>query len=401
MTAPGSAWQSWASDRNADIAAAGRWRAPRPLDSRGPAGDLLDGDATPVTSFAGNDYLGLGAHPAVVAAAHSALDRWGAGSGASRYVTGSRPVHHDLEADLARWKRTERAVLFPTGYAANLGVLATLVPAGARICSDALNHASIIDGTRLSRAEVRVFPHRDLDALDRLLAGAASAGRPAVVVTDVVFSMDGDQADLEGLAALGRRHRALLVLDEAHAVLGPHPTAACFEGVDVVRVGTLSKTLGSLGGFAATDGPLADLLVNTARTAIFTTALSPADAAAARAALAVLRSPEGDGLVDRLRSLVDRVAPGHPSPIVPVVLGDEHVAVAASRRLLDRGLLVPAIRPPTVAPGTSRLRVTLSAAHTDAQVDALVDALAELIDPPPTGRRRPEPTGAGVVEGVR
>jgi 8-amino-7-oxononanoate synthase len=202
-----------------------------------------------------------------------------------------------------------------------------------------------------------------------------------IVVCDTVFSMDGDVLDVAEVADVCRRHGALLVLDEAHAVLGPHPDPTDLSGVEVVRVGTLSKTLGSLGGFVACSGPVADLLVNAARSSIFTTALSPADTAAALAALGVLRSPEGDDLIARLRRHVDRLAPRHPSPIVPVVLGDELRAVEAASALLDAGLFVPAIRPPTVPTGTSRLRVTFSAAHTDAQVERLIAAL-EALDVP-------------------
>jgi 7-keto-8-aminopelargonate synthetase-like enzyme len=188
--------------------------------------------------------------------------------------------------------------------------------------------------------------------------------------------MDGDVADVAGLASACRRHGAMLVLDEAHAVLGPAVTDV--EDLPLVRVGTFSKTLGSLGGWVAADAALVDLLVNRARSLIFTTALSPADAAAGLAGLEVLRSEEGAQLVTRLRGLVERVHGGHPSPVIPIVLGDEAAAVAAAAALLERGLLVPAIRPPTVAPGTSRLRVALSAAHTDSMVDALLAALHEL-----------------------
>ncbi len=276
--------------------AAGQWRSVRDLDGKGPTFTLPDGRA--VTSFASNDYLGLARHPAAVAAAHEALDRWGTGSGSARLVVGARPVHAELESALAEWKGTERAVLFPTGFAANLGVLATVAGPGALLCSDELNHASIIDGCRLSRSDVAVYRHRDLDHLDALLRGDS---RPKVVVTDTVFSMDGDAAGLDGTAELCVRHGALLVLDEAHAVLGPHLDPSDHPDLTLLRVGTLSKTLGSLGGFMAGPAPFADLLVNTARPYIFTTASTPADAAAARAALGVLRSPEGDHLVARLR----------------------------------------------------------------------------------------------------
>ncbi len=368
---PRSDWRAWAAAERRAIEAAGRWRAVRDLDGRGPV-ERTDADGCRLVSFAANDYLGLSAHPAVVAAAHAALDRWGAGAGAARLVTGSRPVHSELEAELAAWKSAERAVLFSTGFAANLGVLASFGGPGVRILSDERNHASIVDGCRLARAEVTVYPHADAAAVERLLAG--TPGR-ALVVTDSVFSMDGDVAPLAALAAACARHGALLVLDEAHAVLGPHELPA---GVDVLRVGTLSKTLGALGGFVAGPAALTDLLVNRARPYIFTTASTPADAAAALAALRVLRSAEGERLTGRLHRLTGLLAPGHPSPIVPVVLGDEAAALAASRRLRQRGLLVPAIRPPSVPPGGSRLRVTLSAVHTEAQVGELAAALDEL-----------------------
>ncbi|MCU1379142.1 MAG: 7-keto-8-aminopelargonate synthetase-like enzyme, partial [Acidimicrobiales bacterium] len=317
---------------------------------------------------ASNDYLGLSQHPAVVAAAHAALDRWGSGSGAARLIVGSRPIHSALERDLADWKRTEAAVLFPTGFAANLGVLATL-GRGAVILSDELNHASIIDGARMARAEIKVYRHADAAHVDELLA---ANGGPAIVVSDTVFSMDGDLAPVEKLVDTCRSRGALLVLDEAHAVLGPD---VALDGADVIRIGTLSKTLGALGGFAAGTQAMVDLLVNRARSYIFTTASTPADMAAAAAALAIVRSPEGDALRARLRRSIDRLVPGHPSPVVPVVIGDEVDAVAAAAALFERGLLVPAIRPPTVPPGSSRLRVALSAAHTDAQVDALLAGL--------------------------
>ena len=382
----------------------GRWRSPREFDALGPTG-VLDGG--PVVSFASNDYLGLSAHPAVVAAAHDALARWGAGSGASRLVTGTRPVHRELEQALAGWKGTEAAVCFPTGFAANLGVLCVLGGPGVRVLSDELNHASIIDGCRLSRAALAVYRHRDMAHLEELLAdvGGAATPVPTIVVTDSVFSMDGDVAPLDELVPLCARHGALLILDEAHAVLGPNLPAASgrcegggmggrdragVQGGTVVRVGTLSKTLGSLGGFVAASRDIVDLIVNRARSYIFSTAPTPADAAAALAALRLVQSAEGAALRGRLAVLIDRVTeaglapPGHPSPIIPVVLGSEQAALSASASLLEDGLWVPAIRPPTVPEGTSRLRVTLSAAHTDEDVSRLLHALT----------RRPRPAAA-------
>jgi 8-amino-7-oxononanoate synthase len=363
-------WGSWAAGELDGIRAAGRWRQNRSFDAFGPLGALA---GQPVTSYASNDYLGLSTHAAVLAAAHAALDRWGAGSTASRLIVGTRPGHGELEGSLADWKGAERALLFSSGYAANLGVLTTLGGPDVTVFSDELNHASIIDGCRQSRSTTVVYRHDDLDDLDRRLG--AARGRK-VVVTDSVFSMDGDAADLAGLAALCVRHGALLVLDEAHAVLGPDLSPV--DGLELVRVGTLSKTLGSLGGWVAADGPLIDLLVNRARSFIFTTALTPADTAAAQAGLTVLRSAEGATLVARLRAHVDRLRPGHPSPIIPIVLGEEAQAVKAAAALLEAGIFVPAIRPPTVPVGTSRLRVALSAAHTDEMIDDLLAALDRL-----------------------
>lgn len=370
-----SRWSDWVLGQAGAIRDANQWREPRSFDAAGPSGVLTRSEQS-VVSFASNDYLGLSQHPAVTAAAIAAIDRWGAGSGASRLVVGSRPVHHDLEDALASWRRTEAAVVFPTGFAANLGVLATLGTDGVHIISDELNHASIIDGCRLARANgaiTHVAPHLDLDAVEQLLRAHHDAR--CIVVTDVAFSMDGDIADVPALIELCSRHDALLVLDEAHSVLQEiHPGDP--DGPPVVQVGTLSKTLGALGGFVAGPQAVVDLLVNRARSYIFTTAPSPADVAAALAAVDVLASDEGDALRRRLRTLVDRLAPAHPTPIVPVVLGDEAAAVAASDALLEQGLLVPAIRPPTVAPGSSRLRIALSAIHTDEQIERLVRALA-------------------------
>jgi 8-amino-7-oxononanoate synthase len=365
-------WRAWADDEQRAIRAAGRWRDPRAFDAAGPEGKLAPDDR-PVVSYASNDYLGLTQHPAVVAAAHAALDRWGAGAGSARLIVGSRPVHGALESALAEWKGAERAVVFPTGFATNLGVLTAFGGPDVLVCSDELNHASIIDGCRLSRARVEVYQHCDLDHLDELLA--TCSGR-RIVVTDTVFSMDGDVAPVVDLLELCARRGALLVLDEAHAVLGPEPELPV-DDLDVLRVGTLSKTLGALGGFVAGTARLTELVVNRARSYIFTTAPTPADTGAALAAVAVVTSPEGDALRARLRENIDRLRPEHPSPIVPVVLGDEAVTVAAAAALLEQGILVPAIRPPTVAPGTSRLRVALSAAHTPAQIDALRLGLAD------------------------
>ncbi len=364
-------WDAWAAGEARAIRESGRWRAPRDLDGRGPE-TVIAADGRSVVSFASNDYLGLTAHPAVIAAAHDALDRWGSGAGSARLIVGSRPVHSELERELAAWKQAARAALFPTGFAANLGVLTTFGTAGVLVCSDELNHASIIDGCRLAAADVAVYRHGDIDHLRTLLRDRGA--RRALVVSDSVFSMDGDIADVPSLVELCAHEHALLVLDEAHAVLGP--TVETEPDADVLHVGTCSKTLASLGGFVAGPARYVELVENSARPYIFTTAPTPADTAAALTALRVVRSPEGEALIARLRANVDRLRAGHPSPILPYLCGEERRAVEAAATLLSHGIVVPAIRPPTVAPGTSRLRVALSAAHTDEQIDRLVTGLA-------------------------
>jgi 8-amino-7-oxononanoate synthase len=368
-------WAEWVDGECRLIEQAGQWRTLRALDGGTPE-TAITRTGVRVVSFASNDYLGLSQHPAVKAAAIEAIQRWGTGAGASRLIVGSRPIHDELEAQLAAWRGTQAALVFPTGYAANTGTLATLAGPGTVVCSDELNHASIIDGCRLAGrrgAEVRVYRHADPEHLRAQLAGLD--GRRVLVVTDTVFSMDGDVAPLDAIAGVCREHGALLVVDDAHAVFD---VDSDLGGVDVVRVGTLSKTLGSLGGFVAASRRIVELLVNRARPFVFTTALTPADTAAALAALEILRSEEGDVRRRRLREHLEVLAPGHPTPILPVVIGDEPDAVAASVALAERGLLVPAIRPPTVPPGTCRLRVALSAAHTSEQVRLLRSALDDL-----------------------
>ncbi|MBM3662502.1 MAG: aminotransferase class I/II-fold pyridoxal phosphate-dependent enzyme [Actinobacteria bacterium] len=285
--------------RNRAVADAGRWRSARALECGGVRTRLVDpghpDGGTEVVHFASNDYLGLSQHPEVVAAAKAALDTYGAGAGASRLVVGHRPVHDELEVALGERAGTEAALVFPTGYAANLGVLGAMVAAGGRhdtlVVSDELNHASIIDGIRAARAEVEVTPHLDVDAVADALA--TRRRRHAVVVTDAVFSMDGDVAPVEDLARVCAELDATLVLNEAHGVLGP--VLPRVEGCHLVVVGTLSKTLGSLGGYAAANRATVELFVNTARAFVFTTGSSPADAAAALAAShAALGSVDGE-----------------------------------------------------------------------------------------------------------
>lgn len=346
-----------------------RLRKSVPFDGDGPEGWV---NGRRVLSFASNDYLGLTSHPRVRAAACAAIERFGTGSMASRLVVGTRSLHCELEEALARWKGTQSALVFASGYAANIGVLTALGTEDVTILSDALNHASIIDGCRLAKAATAIYRHGDLEHLAMLLK---NTGRK-IVVSETVFSMDGDRIDVEGLARLCARHGALLVLDAAHSVLDASDLSV--DGLEVLHVGTLSKTLGTIGGFVAGDRSIIDLLTNRARTFIFTTGLPPADTAAALAAVEICNGDEGAALRSRLRNLVDIVRPGHPSPIVPVILGEDAVALAAAAQLLEAGIHVPAIRPPTVAVGTARLRVTVSAAHTEAMCRRLRDALDQL-----------------------
>ena len=375
----------------AEIEAAGLGRRVRTLASASEPEVLLDGRR--VLCLASNNYLGLAAHPEVVDAAADAARRYGAGAGSARLVTGGLTVHDELEARLAAFKGTEAALLFSSGYLANLGTVAALVGPGDAVFSDALNHASIIDGCRLSRAGVHVYRHADAGHLeDRLAAwrqGAPAAAR-ALVVTDSVFSMDGDVAPLPDIAAACERHGAVLMVDEAHAtgVVGPGGRGAVaafgLDGRVGVLMGTLSKSLGAAGGFIAGSVELCAWLRNRARSFVFDTALPPPTAAAALAALGVLeREPERPV---RARRLAGRLAtglraagyrvPDPPAAVVPVPVGAPDAALALSARLLDAGVLVTAIRPPSVPEGTSRLRATVMATHTDAEIDRALAAFA-------------------------
>jgi 8-amino-7-oxononanoate synthase len=346
----------------------------------------------PMLSFCSNDYLGLASHPALAAAAADAAARDGSGASASRLVAGDLPAHRHLESTLARFLERPAALAFPSGYQANLAVLTALAGREDLIVSDALNHASLVDGCRLSRARVAIFPHGDARAAHRLLS-AGGRFRRRLLVTESLFSMDGDAAPLAPLAEAASATDSVLVVDEAHAfgVLGPGGRGLCAAAgvAPDVLIATLGKAVGAAGGFVAGSAALRDILVNRARTFIFTTALPPPVAAAAEAGLRLLAGPEGDArralLAERRHSLgqalVDlRAVPALPrGPIVPVLLGSEARALAAAAALNERGIFIPAIRPPTVPPGTSRLRITLSAAHEPADVARLIATLAEVL----------------------
>ncbi len=350
---------------------------------------VVDGRA--VLCLCSNNYLGLANDPRLTRAAVAATTRFGCGSGASRLISGNVTIHDELERELARWKGTEAALLFNSGYHANCGALPVLAGPGDLILSDELNHASLIDGCRLSRATVRVYRHGDAGDVARLLDDRASFGR-ALIVTDTVFSMDGDLAPLPDLLDLASRRDALLYCDEAHAsgVLGEHGRGAVehLHVADrrVVQMGTLGKALGSFGAYVATSRDAADLLLNRVRSFVFTTGLPPAVCAASLAAVRVVREePERR---ERVRSLARRlrqslaalgftVAGEVDVPIVPVIVGDASPTMALARELFERGVLASGIRPPTVPAGTSRIRATLMATMTDEHVERAVEAFAE------------------------
>jgi 8-amino-7-oxononanoate synthase len=345
------------------------------------AGPVADG----LVNLSSNDYLGLAGDPRIVEAARDAAAAWGAGSGASRLITGGTALHRELELALAAWKGTEDAVVFSSGYLANTGTLPALVGPGDAVFSDELNHASIIDACRQSRATVRVVPHRDAAALDRVM-GATPASRK-LVVTDGVFSMDGDAADLRSACTVAEAHGAMVMVDDAHGcgVIGPdgRGTAAAQGCADRVHVqlGTLSKAFGAAGGYVAGSAELCDWLRNRARGFVFDTAPVPAAIGAALRALEIAaaepwRRAHARALARRLASGLGVAAPD--ACVVPLVLGEPEAALAASEALADAGLLVVAIRPPTVPDGTARLRFAVTAAHTEAEIDRALRCVEHL-----------------------
>ena len=382
----------------------------------GPQGPRVLLDGRPVLLLCSNNYLGLADHPRVREAAAEAAMRYGAGSGASRLISGNMTIHRRLEEALAAFKGTEACVLFGSGYLANSGVVSALAREGDVVFSDALNHASIVDGCRLSRSETFVYDHGDVDHLDWGLRQAE--GRGALIVTDGVFSMDGDVAPLRDIVELARRHDARVMVDEAHGTgcIGPGGRGLVAElglesEVDVI-VGTLGKALGSYGAYVLCDETMAEYLINTARTLIFSTALPPPAVAAALAALGLLS--EQPRRVEKLqrnaRVLREALAEsGVPvengaTPIVPLIVGDSDAAVAAGERALERGIFAPAIRPPTVPAGTSRLRLAVMASHTKSELREAASVLAATV---PASVRRPVEPGlapgddaAGVFDGL-
>jgi 8-amino-7-oxononanoate synthase len=371
------------------LAAEGLARRRRVVEKTGPAHHVRV-DGRRCVAFCSNDYLGLAGDERVAAALRAGARDWGTGAGAAHLVTGHTALHHELECALAAFTGRPRALLFSTGYMANLGVVSALAGRGDFIAEDRLNHASLIDAARLAGATVRRYGHADPDAAaGRLAAGKA---RRRLVVTDAVFSMDGDRAPLPALARAAADADAILVVDDAHGigVLGPRGAGSVEDaGLSLddapVLIGTLGKAFGTFGAFVAGSEALIETLVHRARTYIYTTAPPPAVAAATLAALEIAATDEWRR--ERLSALVARFRSGateaglrltdSETPIQPVVVGASAAAVRASEALMARGFWVTAIRPPTVPPGTARLRITLSATHEEADVDALLGALAD------------------------
>ncbi len=364
------------------------YRERRVLDS--PQGTEIVVDGRRLLAFCSNDYLGLANDARVAAALVDGVRRWGVGAGASHLVSGHLRPHHALEEELAAFAGTERALLFSTGYMANLGVVAALADRHGAVYEDRLNHASLIDAARQTRARVARYPHADVAQLEAMLAEAACPAQ--LILTDAVFSMDGDLAPLGRLVQLASRHGARLLADDAHGfgVLGENGRGSFgLLGVPAppaILMGTLGKAFGTFGAFVAGESDLIETLIQRARTYIYTTALPPAVAEAARTSLKIVqeepwRRTHLQALVARFRhgaqalglTLMDSV-----TPIQPLMLGSAAAALDASRQLREAGILAPAIRPPTVPDGSARLRITFSAAHTESQVDRLLDVLATL-----------------------
>ena len=357
----------------------------------GEQGPTLNLDGQEVLNFSSNNYLGLANHPALRAAAKEAIERYGCGSGASRLISGNMTLHEELEAKIAALKGTEAALVFNSGYQANIGVLSALAGEGDVILSDALNHASIVDGCRLSRATVVVYPHCDLGVLEDGLKNASARIRK-LIVTETLFSMDGDEAPLAEIVNLAERYGAMVMVDEAHAtgVFGPNGAGVVAKlglGNRVpVQMGTLGKALGAFGAYVAGSRELRELLINRSRSFIFTTSLPPAVMAMAIAAIdLVYKEPQRRlalwhncrALRDGLKKLGFSLGESQ-SQIQPLVIGDAQKCMDFSERLLQKGVFAQGIRPPTVPPGTSRLRITLMATHTHENLHRALKAFEEV-----------------------
>jgi 8-amino-7-oxononanoate synthase len=368
------------ADQLASLRSDGLLRQIRALES--PAGPCVTREGNTLWNFSSNDYLGLACHPALADALAEGARRFGAGSAASRLVCGTLPPHVALEDSIAAAKQSAAALVFSSGFATAMGAIPAIAGKTDFILLDKLCHACLVDASRLSGATMRVFPHNDSGKLGRLLASIRAKAPHAriLVLTESVFSMDGDLCPLRDIVDLAEAHGAMVLLDEAHGfgILGATGMGlAEREGLQqrvTFQMGTLSKAAGLAGGYLATSREWVDLLVNRARTFIYSTAPPPALAHAALCSLEIIRSPQGKLLRDRLRDNISQIG-NFPSPVIPMVMGNNDAALAASAHLAGHGFLVPAIRYPTVPRGTARLRVSLSAAHPPEAVEALSKSL--------------------------
>jgi 8-amino-7-oxononanoate synthase len=368
---------------------AGLYRKLRRVESD--QGPTLRLDGREVINFSSNNYLGLANHPSLCKAAKEAIDRYGCGSGASRLISGNMTLHEELESKIAELKGTEAALVFNSGFQANTGILSTLVGEGDVVLSDALNHASIIDGCRLSRAKVVVYGHCDIDQLERSLRDAPSNARK-LIVTESLFSMDGDEAPLADIVNLAEKHGAMVMVDEAHATGVYEPSGAGLVaklglGDRVpIQMGTLGKALGGFGAYVAGSKALRELLINRCRSFIFTTSLPPAVMAMGMAAIdLVMREPERRQALwnncEELRAGLKELGyslGGSQSQILPLMVGDATACMRFSEKLLDGGIFAQGIRPPTVPAGTSRLRITLMATHRPEHIDQALRVFKEV-----------------------
>jgi len=369
-----------------------RYRSLQVVES--PIGPVIRIKSRSLVLFASNDYLGLAAHPLMIQKTKEAVDRFGTGMGASRLVSGNHLLHHRLEREIAAFKQTEAALIFSSGYLTHLGTIPSLMGAKDLVFSDSLNHASIVDACRLSQAQVIIYPHLQMEALEsRLRSAQRKPGGKWLIVTDGVFSMDGDLAPLPDLLCLAKAHEALLLVDDAHAtgVLGPKGKGSAafwkIQPEDLLTMGTFSKALGALGGYVAGPEIIMDFLRNESRTQFYSTALPASVCASVLTALTILK--EEPSRLERLRENISYFQEGlkrlgiHPQlfplPIFPLIIGSEEKTLAVSKALWEKGIFVPAIRPPSVPRNKSRLRISLMATHTKEHMDVLLDALGNVL----------------------
>jgi 8-amino-7-oxononanoate synthase len=377
------------SDELKNIKKAGLYRELNVIDNA--QGVYLEVEGRKYLSFCSNNYLGLANNPLVVSAVKDAVEEYGWGAGASRLVSGNMALHETLENEISLFKEKESAIVFPTGYMANIGTISTLVSKGDLVICDKLNHASIIDGCRLSGADFRVYTHCDMEKLENILKKSSNYARK-LIVTDSVFSMDGDLAPLPDIVSIARKYNAIIMVDEAHGtgVFGKEGRGVVEhfnlnKEIDVV-MGTFSKAIGSLGGYVCGDEDLINFLRNKARSFIYTTALPPAVCAASIAGLKLIQKTPSlrKSLWDNIRYLKDKLTLLNfnvitsESPIIPILIGDADKAVGVSKYLYEKGILIPAIRPPTVPANSSRLRMTVMSTHTKEDLNRLLDVLSDV-----------------------